>query len=453
MLKIFVVDDERLIRVTTADDLREAGYHVREFASAEAALQTLREEDAEVDIVISDLKMPGMDGLEFIAHLKKLRPEVYVLLITAHATVGTAVEAMKRGAYDYISKPFSMEEMLLTIERIREFKSVKEENKQLRTQVKKKFDLSSYVGSGQESQKVFELVKIIADKPTTVLITGETGTGKELLTNIIHFNSNRSNKPLIKVSCAILSREIFESELFGHVKGAFTGADTSKTGRFEMADKGTLYLDDIDDIPLDLQVKLLRALEEGEIERVGGGETIKIDVRVIASTKKDLKQMVAEGKFREDLFYRLNVFPINLPPLRERPKDISQLAKHFVAEFSQSNAVKIDEEVIEILKQYAFPGNVREMKNLMERLVLLSQNGVINKNILPMEVRFPGKPHTCFYFESKPLDEIMREVETNAIMDALLRSGGNKAKAAQILQVPASTLKSRIEKLQLEFNN
>lgn len=452
MLKIYVVDDERLIRVTTADELREAGNRVREFASAEAAMQSLREEAGEVDVVISDLKMPGMNGLEFISRVKKLTPEVFVLLITAHATVDTAVEAMKLGAYDYISKPFSMDELLLTIERIKELKSVKEENKQLRNQVRKKFDLSSYIGSGQESQKVFELVKIIADKPTTVLITGETGTGKELLTNIIHFNGNRSNKPLIKVSCAILSREIFESELFGHVKGAFTGADTSKTGRFEMADKGTLYLDDIDDIPLDLQVKLLRALEEGEIEKVGGGETIKIDVRVIASTKKDLKQMVAEGKFREDLFYRLNVFPINLPPLRERPKDIAQLAQHFAAEFSQADPVKIDEEVIEILKQYAFPGNVREMKNLMERLVLLAEEGVINKNILPMEVRFPGKPHTCFYFESKPLDEILREVETNAIRDALLRSGGNKAKAALILQIPASTLKSRIDKLQLESN-
>ena len=452
MLRIYVVDDERLIRVTTADELREAGNQVQEFASALAAMQSLREEAGEVDVVISDLKMPGMDGLEFISRVKKMNPEVFVLLITAHATVDTAVEAMKLGAYDYISKPFSMDELLLTIERIKELKSVKEENKQLRNQVRKKFDLSSYIGSGQESQKVFELVKIIADKPTTVLITGETGTGKELLTNIIHFNGNRSNKPLIKVSCAILSREIFESELFGHVKGAFTGADTSKTGRFEMADKGTLYLDDIDDIPLDLQVKLLRALEEGEIEKVGGGETIKIDVRVIASTKKDLKQMVAEGKFREDLFYRLNVFPINLPPLRERPKDIAQLTQHFAAEFSQANPVKIDEEVIEILKQYAFPGNVREIKNLMERLVLLAQEGVINKNILPMEVRFPGKPHTCFFFESKPLDDIIREVEINAIRDALLRSGGNKAKAAQILQIPASTLKSRIDKLQLESN-
>jgi DNA-binding NtrC family response regulator len=449
-MKIFVVDDERIIRVTTADDLREAGHQVREFSSAQAALQHMREEDSGVDIILTDLKMPDMDGLEFMARVKHDRPEVFVLLMTAYATVDTAVEAMKSGAYDYITKPFSMDELLLTIDRIKEIKLVKDENRQLRSQVGKKFDMTSFVGDSEETRKVFDLVKIIADKSTTVLITGETGTGKELLTSIIHFNSNRRRGPFIKVSCAILSREIIESELFGHVKGAFTGADKAKTGRFELANNGTLYLDDIDDIPYDLQVKLLRALEEGEIERVGGGETIKIDVRVIASTKKDLKQLAAEGKFREDLFYRLNVFPINLPPLRERPGDIVLLARHFTREFSQGSEVKIDPEVMEILKQYPFPGNVREIKNLMERLVLLSSGGVIDKRIIPMEVRFPGKPHTCFYFENKPLEEILREVEVNAIRDALMRSGGNKAKAAQILSVPASTLKSRIEKLKLD---
>lgn len=451
MLKIFIVDDERIVRVTTADDLRDAGHNVMEFSSAQAALQHLSETDSEVDIILTDLKMPNMDGLEFLARVKKINPDIVVLLMTAHATVQTAVEAMKLGAYDYISKPFNIEELLLTIERIKEVREVKAENKQLRFQVRKQFDLSSFIGQSDATNKVFDLVKIIAQKNTTVLIVGETGTGKELLTNIIHFNSGRSHKPLIKVSCAILSREIFESELFGHEKGAFTGAEKTKIGRFEMANSGTLYLDDIDDIPYDLQVKLLRALEESEIERVGGSETIKIDVRVIASTKKDLKQMVAEGKFREDLFYRLNIFPISLPPLRERPGDIAVLAKFFASEFAGGTKITIDPEVIEILKHYPFQGNVREIKNLMERLVLLSKNGVIDKTTIPIDVRFPGKPHTCFYFENKPLDEILKEVETNAIRDALMRSGGNKAKAAQILQVPASTLKSRIEKLGLDI--
>lgn len=449
-MKIFVVDDERIVRVTIADDLRDAGYQVREFSSAHAALQYLNESDEHIDIILTDLNMPGMNGLEFLSKIRESKPETFVLLMTAFATVNTAVEAMKLGAYDYISKPFNIDELMLTIERIKEVKQVKDENKQLRIQVQRKFDTSTFIGQGKATKHVFELVEIIANKTTTVLITGETGTGKELLTNIIHYNSARNRGPLVKVSCAILSREIFESELFGHEKGAFTGADRVKIGRFELANNGTLYLDDIDDIPYDLQVKLLRALEESEIERVGGTETIKIDVRVIASTKKDLKEMVSEGKFREDLYYRLNVFPINLPPLRERPEDVEILAKHFAREFSQGVYIDIDEDVIELLKHYPFAGNVRELKNLMERLVLLAKDGRINKNILPIDVRFPGKPHTCFYFENKPLDEILKEVETNAIKDALLRSGGNKAKAAQILQVPASTLKSRIEKLNIE---
>lgn len=450
-MHILIVDDERIIRVTTADDLREEGHQVHEFSSARAALQYLRDAENPVDLVLTDLKMPDMDGLELTQEIRKKFPDVSVLLMTAHATVDTAVKAMKLGAYDYISKPFSMDELILTIDRIGELKQVRAENRQLRKEVDKKYNMSAFVGKSKATQAVFDLVGLIAEKSTTVLITGETGTGKELLTNVIHYNSNRKKGPFIKVSCAILSREVFESELFGHVKGAFTGADTARTGRFEMAHKGTLYLDDIDDIPYDLQVKLLRALEEGEIERVGGTETIKVDVRVIASTKKDLQQMVAEGKFREDLFYRLNVFPIRLPPLRERPEDIVLLTNHFMEEFAQSSSMHMDEEVVELLKQYSFPGNVRELKNLMERLVLLSPEGVIDKKSLPMEIRFPGKPHTCFYFENKPLDEIVREVESNAIRDALLRSGGNKAKAAKILSVPASTLKSRIEKLKLEF--
>ncbi len=450
MLKILVVDDERIVRVTIADDLKDAGFQVREFASAESAFQHLVEIDSNVDIIITDLKMPGIDGLEFLRKIKQINPEIYVLLMTAHGSIQTAVKAMQLGAYDYLVKPFNIDELLLIINRVKELKDIKAENKQLRFQINKKFDFSTFVGMNDVIREVFEHVKIIAEKNTTVLIVGETGTGKELLTNIIHYNSNRKRAPFIKVSCAILSREIFESELFGHEKGAFTGAEKQKIGRFEMANGGTLYLDDIDDIPLDLQVKLLRVLEEGEVERVGGNETIKVDVRVIASTKKNLKDMVDKGTFREDLYYRLNVFPINLPPLRERPGDIVLMARHFVNEFSEGGKTTIDEEALEYLKSYPFPGNVREIKNLMERLVLLAQNGIITKNMLPIEVRFPGRTHNCFYFGTKSLDEIVREVESNAIRDALIRSGGNKAKAATMLQVPASTLKSRIEKLGLE---
>ncbi len=450
-MHILVVDDERIIRVTTADDLRDAGHQVQEFSSAGAALQYMNDHKGEVDIVLTDLKMPEMDGLTLTRNIMKTTPGVYVLLMTAYATIDTAVEAMKLGAYDYISKPFNSEELLLTIQRIGAFKKVREENRELRKHIERKYGMASFVGTSRETSEIFELVKLVAEKSTTVLILGETGTGKELLTNIIHHNSKRSKEALVKVSCAILSREILESELFGHVKGAFTGAESAKSGRFERAHKGTLYLDDIDDIPYDLQVKLLRVLEEGEIERVGGTETIKVDVRVIASTKKDLRKMVEEGKFREDLFYRLNIFPIRIPPLRERPNDIELLARHFTDEFSDGQAIELTDEVLEILKGYPFPGNVRELKNLMERLVIMSRDGKIMKEILPMEVRFPDKPHTCFYFGEQPLADILREVEENAIREALVRAGGNKAKAAKMLSLPPSTLKTRIEKLQLKI--
>ncbi len=446
-MKIYVVDDERIIRVSLADELRDAGYEVFEFANANSALMQINE--VLPDIIITDLKMPEMDGLEFLKRIKNINSGIYVILMTAYSTVPTAVEAMKIGAYDYIEKPFDNEKILLIIKHIIELKQIKDENKELKIKLKRDYDFSSYVGNSKEVQKVFDLVKIVAQKSTSVLLVGETGTGKELLTNIIHYNSSRSNKPLIKVSCAILSREIFESELFGHEKGAFTGAIEQKKGKFELADQGTLYLDDIDDVPLDLQVKLLRALEEREIERVGGNKVIKIDVRLIASTKKDLRKMVDEGKFREDLFYRLNIFPIQLPPLREKPEDIIQLTKHFVSIYSENGIKEIDEEVFDILTQYPFPGNVRELRNLSERLTLLSGDNKITKDIVPYEIKFPGFKPTCFTFDNKTLREIMEEVEKNAILGALDKAHGNKAKAAELLGIPASTLKSKIAKYNL----
>jgi len=355
---------------------------------------------------------------------------------------------MKYGAYDYLEKPFDNEEMLLIIKRILELNHMREENKALKKKLQQNYDFSSYVGNSKEVEGIFDLVKIVASKSTSILLVGETGTGKELLTNIIHFNSNRNNKPLVKVSCAILSREIFESELFGHKKGSFTGAIVDKIGKFELADKGTLYLDDIDDVPLDLQVKLLRALEEREVERVGSNKVIKVDVRLIASTKKDLKKMVDEGKFREDLFYRLNVFPINLPPLRERTKDILLLIKYFVNRFSDGKKIEISPEAEAILVQYPFPGNVRELRNLAERLTLMSDGNNINVEHIPMEIK-----HTPIYleeisFDNQPLNKIIEEVERKAIKFALEKAGGNKAKAAERLGLPASTLKSKIARFE-----
>jgi two-component system response regulator AtoC len=446
-MRIYVVDDERIIRVSLADELRDAGFEVLEFAHASPALMQMSE--IIPDIVITDLKMPDINGIEFLTKIKKINPNIFVVLMTAYSTVSTAVEAMKLGAYDYIEKPFDNEKILLIIERIIELKQVKDENKELKIKLNQDYDFSSYVGGSPKVAKIFDLVKIVAQKSTSVLLVGETGTGKELLTNIIHYNSNRNKKPLIKVSCAILSREIFESELFGHVKGSFTGALSDKIGRFEMANNGTLYLDDIDDVPLDLQVKLLRALEEREIERVGGNKPIKIDIRLIASTKKDLRKMVDDGEFREDLYYRLNVFPIQLPPLRERPEDIIELVKYFVSVYSDDSKKQIDNEVFDILKKYPFHGNVRELRNMSERLTLLSADNKIEKSIIPYEIKFPGFKPTCFAFDNKTLVEIIEEVEKNAILGALDKANGNKAKAAELLGIPASTLKSKIVKFEL----
>lgn len=446
-MKIYVVDDERIIRVSLADELKDAGYEVFEFAHASSAL--IQMNTISPDIVITDLKMPDINGIEFLERIKKINPAIFVVLMTAYSTVSTAVEAMKLGAYDYVEKPFDNEKILLIIERIIELKQVKDENKELKIKLKQNYDFSSYVGDSSRVSEVFDLVKIVAQKSTSVLLIGETGTGKELLTNIIHYNSSRSKKPLVKVSCAVLSREIFESELFGHEKGAFTGAVSEKIGRFEMANGGTLYLDDIDDIPLDMQVKLLRALEEREIERVGGHRIIKVDIRLIASTKKDLRKMVAEGKFREDLFYRLNVFPIQLPSLREKPEDIVRLTKHFVSIYSEDGEKQIDSEVLDVLKKYPFPGNVRELKNLSERLTLLSTDNKIDIEIIPYEIKFPNFKQSCFIFDNKTLNEILEEVEKNAVITALDKSHGNKAKAADLLGLPASTLKSKITKFKL----
>ncbi len=446
-MRIFVVDDERIIRVSLADELRDTGYEVFEFAHANAALLQMKE--VKPDLVITDLKMPDIDGVELLKRIKVIDQNIYVILMTAYSTVSTAVETMKLGAYDYIEKPFDNQSVLLIIERIIELKQVKEENKELKIKLNQKYDFTSFVGDSPAIDKVFDLVKLVAKRDTSILIIGETGTGKELLTNIIHYNCIRNKKPLIKVSCAILNRDIFESELFGHEKGAFTGAISDKIGRFEMANGGTLYLDDIDDIPLDLQVKLLRALEEGEIERVGGSKVIKVNIRLIASTKKDLRKMVDEGTFREDLYYRLNIFPIELPPLRDRPKDIESLTKYFISVFAPNEDIVIDNDALTILKKYPFQGNVRELKNLAERLTLLSVNNKITTDILPYEIKFPDIKPKYFNIENMALNDILENVEMNTIQMALDKTNGNKAKASEILGIPASTLKSKIIKFHL----
>jgi len=446
-LKIAVVDDERIIRITIADDLRDKGYTVKEYANAQSVLIDYK--DYLPDILITDIRMPEMDGIELLKRIKSLNPNIFVIVMSAFGTVDIAVEAMKLGAYDYLTKPFNTDEIFLLIDKIKELSSIKKENKILREKVEKKYDFSRFIGDEKTNKELFKLIKIVADTDAGVLITGETGTGKELLTNIIHFNSNRINKPFIKVSCAVLSKEIFESELFGHVKGAFTGAEYDKTGRFELANEGTIYLDDIDDVPLELQVKLLRVLEEREIERVGSTKAIPIDIRLIASTKRDLKELVDEGKFREDLYYRLKVFPITLTPLRERKKAIKHLIKYFIDKYSYINKVVIEPEALVTLVNYSWPGNVRELKNLMERLVLLAINGEITKDLLPLSLTQPSIKNILSNTLGQPLDKTVANLEISLISNALNSTNNNKTKAAKLLGIPLSTLRTKMDKYKL----
>ncbi len=447
-LRIFVIDDEEILRVSLTDDLKDAGYFVYDFPDAISALADINKVD--VDVVITDIKMPDMDGIELLKKIKQTNSDIIVIVMTAYGSISSAVDTVKLGAYDYLTKPFQKEEILLKLARIEEIKIVKENYQEITSQLQSKFDFSSAIGNSAGLRDVFEQVKTVAPTSTTVLVTGETGTGKELLTNIIHYNSLRKDKPIIKVGCAILSKEIFESELFGHEKGAFTGADKIKKGRFEIADEGTIYLDDVDDIPFELQVKLLRVLEEHEFERVGGTETIKIDCRVIASTKKDLRKLVNEGKFREDLFYRLNVFPIHIKPLRERKEDIPLLAKYFMEEFSPKKKIEIKKDAMELLVNYSWLGNVRELKNLMERLSLVTNDGIIDLRNIPYEFCTSLESIPEFASGRKTLDKFLKEIEVKTIRSAIQKANGNKARAAEILGIPASTLRSKIEKHRIE---
>jgi len=443
-LKIFIVDDERILRVTLADGLREEGYAVFEFSSAAGALQRLLEECP--DVVVSDMKMPGMDGLELLERIVQLCPQTEVVLMTAYGSVPTAVKALKTGAYDYLTKPFEMEELMAVLGRICELRQIKSENKRLRSNLEQKFDFSSFVGNPGQNENLFELIRIAANSDSSILITGETGTGKELVSKIIHYNSSRKSQAFVPVSCAVLSREIFESELFGHVKGAFTGAEKDREGRFQLANKGTLYLDDVDDIPMELQVKLLRAIEERKIEKVGSSKEEPVDIRIIASTKADLGKLVREGKFRSDLYYRLNVFPIHLLPLRERKRDIKILIHYFVNYFAQGREVEIDSDAFNSLLNYNWPGNVRELKNIIERLVLLAQNGKIDISKIPPEICNPHPMPITQLIGHKTLADIVSNVEVASIKIALERSKFNKTKAAEMLGIPATTLHTKMSR-------
>ena len=441
-LKICIVEDEEIIRITLSDELIENGYEVVSFHNASDCLNYI--DKNLIDIIIADLRLPDLNGLELLKKAKEKQPHIEMLVMTAYGSVDTAIEAMKIGAFNYLMKPFSTDELLVNIQKLIEFKNLRHRCNVINLNNQSKYSYESYIG---KSQFVLELRKILpyaANTNSSILITGETGTGKELIANIIHYNSPRKEQPFVKVSCAILPREMFESELFGHVKGSFTGAIRDRVGKLEEANGGTLFLDDIDDIPLELQVKLLRFLQEGEIQRIGSNKTIKLDIKVIAATKKDLLELSQKGLFREDLYYRLNVLPINLKPIRERTEDVPVLFQYFVDSFAKKQ-VKIHPEVFEALQKYQWRGNIREIKNIAERTVILSENNTIDLKCLPLEIT-QNRYKSNFSIGDKPLNEYLAEIEIQLIRQALQKCYNNKTKAAELLQIPLNTLRSKLEK-------
>ncbi len=435
MNKILVVEDEEKMRELIKLHLEKEGYQVQGVPDAYQALTHLQKNYYPVLIV--DLKLPGMDGLRLLKEVKKIDPSIEVIMVTAYATVESAVEALKNGARDYLIKPFKMEELKILIERTMEEKRRKEENIYLKSRYKEEVKFSDLIYKSKIMERVMEKVKKIIPRQVTVLITGESGTGKELIARVIHYEGPRKDKPFVVVNCASLPETLLESELFGHEKGAFTGANCRRIGRFEFANGGTVFLDEIGELPLPLQAKLLRFLQYKEFERLGGNQTIRVDVRIIAATNKDLREEIREGKFREDLFYRLHVFPIHIPPLRERKEDIPLLAQHFLSHHYPR--VEISSSALEVMLQYPWPGNVRELENALEHAALVCKGGKILPEDLPLNP-LPLLP------PFSPQEMSLENMERRLIEEALKITGGNQSRAARILGITRRTLIYRMKK-------
>jgi two-component system NtrC family response regulator len=448
-LRIVVVDDEPAQRELIGGFLKKQGHEVFLAANGPEALAHVT--GRHVDVVLSDCRMPGMSGPELLLGIKAVNPEIPLILMTAYATVETAVEAMKDGAADYLTKPLDLEELLLRVARVAERARLKTEVRDLRARLVERHRLEGIIGESGRMQEVLALAKRVAPSDATVLIRGESGTGKELIARAIHFNSPRANGPLVNLNCAALPEQLLESELFGHEKGAFTGAIAQRKGRFEQADGGSIFLDEIGDLSPALQVKLLRVLQERQFERVGGNKTISADVRVMAATHRDLEQAMREGTFRDDLYYRLNVVTIQIPPLRERREDIPLLLDHFLRKFAEKNrrdVTGLTAAARDALLKYEYPGNVRELENIVERAVLLCRGRVIDVEDLPATVRpgqrSPGEPL------SKDLPGILADIERQAIASALERSGGVQTQAADALGISERVLRYKMKKYGLD---
>jgi DNA-binding NtrC family response regulator len=439
---IMIVDDEEIVRDSLTGWLQEDGYEVESAESGMKALELLPSK--EWNLAMVDLKMPGMDGIQLMDEIKKTRPDMIIIIMTAYATVDTAVKAMKKGAYDYIVKPFNPEDLSLTIRKIIEHQKLVKENIYLRKELKKQYMLHDMISKNHKMLEIFELVKTVAKSSSTVLLQGESGTGKELLSRAIHMESPRRDAPFISVSCAALTESLLESELFGYEKGAFTGAESQKLGKIELAQDGTLFLDEIGDISLKLQMDLLRVLEQREFRRVGGSDLITINSRIIAATNKDLIKAIEEGTFREDLYYRLNVISIDIPPLRERREDIPLLVEHFIDKFNiemEKHVVGASESALRILMEYHWPGNARELRNMIERAMVVTKG----KTIVEKDISIPH-PDTKPSFSGKSLEDMERE----HIRMILGENKWNIIRSAQVLGIDRVTLYNKIKKYKMK---
>ena len=451
MANILVIEDNETMLEGISRTLERMGHRVVGVPDGLQGLEVCRKGD--IDLVIADYKMQPMDGMEVLERVKRMDEDIDVVIITAYGTIELAVEAMKKGASDFITKPFSPDELKVRIDKVLEFRRARQrsqrladENLYLRQEIEVQY--GEMVGSSEKMRKVFEKIEKVARTDSSVIIYGESGTGKELVARALHYRSPRREGPFVKVNCAALAEGVLESELFGHEKGAFTGAIRRKKGKFELANTGTIFLDEVGDIPPAIQVKLLRVLQEKEIERVGGEGPIKVDVRIVAATNRDLPKMVEEGKFREDLFYRLHVIPIYLPPLRERKEDIPELVRHFLRKKCAQLGRKVpevDPKALELLMEYDWPGNVRELENVLERAIVLCEGDRIGPSDLPLLVEREGDVLRVPEGEV-PLPEMLESLEKQLIERALEKARGVKAEAARILGIKTSTLYYKMEK-------
>jgi DNA-binding NtrC family response regulator len=446
---VVVTEDDNTQREIIRDILTASNYDATACSGAAEALDTIRKDN--VDLLLTDLRMPEMDGLELLREAKKLRPDMEVVVMTAYATVQTAVTAMKEGATDYLAKPFDKDELLLVVERALERGSLKRENVELRRLVTDSVSLGSIVGQSEPMRRVFDLVRRATPLQTTVLILGESGTGKELVARHIHFNGPRSDKPFIVVNCAAIPDTLVESELFGHEKGAFTGADTARPGKFEAANAGTIFLDEIGDMRQESQAKLLRVLQDGTVERVGATSGRSVDVRVVAATNQDLRKLVDEGIFREDLYYRLEVLPIRLPPLRERVQDLPLLIQHFREKLSSrvgKAAPAVGPGALDAMRHYRWPGNVRELENTLEQVFIMTDKETVELDDLPDKLRERAPETGEFRLPASGL--VLEDLEQDFIRQALARTGGRIKEAAELLGLSYKTLQYRLKKHEID---